>query len=160
MKKILIVLAFGVTAYLSAQEDIPEAVKGQEYGSGISQKSTYNVYTSDEIIDALNDKNQMKDIIIKAKVTGVCQKRGCWLTLDNEKKETVFVKMKDYGFFLPSSIMGKTVLLEGSAEKKITSIEELKHYAKDAKKSKEEIAKITTPKTEYRVLASGIKVID
>ena len=44
--------------------------------------------------------------------------------------------------------------------KQETSVKELRHYAEDAGKSKEEIAKITKPKVEIRVLANGIKVID
>ena len=41
---------------------------------------------------------------------------------------------------------------------KQTSVEELKHYAEDAKKPQSEIDKITKPVTEIRLLASGIRV--
>ncbi|MNF17801.1 hypothetical protein D3C80_2215180 [compost metagenome] len=68
--------------------------------------------------------------------------------------------MKDYAFFVPTALKGKNVVLEGSAERKITSVDELKHYAKDAKKSKAEIDAIKSPKEEIRFLASGIKVVD
>ena len=72
----------------------------------------------------------------------------------------VFVKMKDYAFFLPQNIAGKTILLDAKVTKQETYVKELRHYAEDAGKSKEEIAKITKPKVEIRVLANGIKVID
>jgi len=68
--------------------------------------------------------------------------------------------MKDYAFFVPVALKGKNVVLEGTAEKEITSVDELKHYAKDAKKSKNEIDAITVPKEEIRFLAKGIKVLD
>lgn len=68
--------------------------------------------------------------------------------------------MKDYAFFLPQSMVGKTVLLHANAEKKTTSVKELQHYAEDSGTSKEDIAKITEPQTEIRVLARGIKVVD
>ena len=45
---------------------------------------------------------------------------------------------------------------EGKAFVKETSVEELKHYAEDAGKSKEEIAKITEPKLEMSFEASGV----
>lgn len=67
--------------------------------------------------------------------------------------------MKDYAFFLPTAIKGKTILLDGKAQLKQTSVEELRHYAEDAKKPQSEIDKITTPVTEIRLLASGIRVI-
>ncbi|HJV20168.1 MAG TPA: hypothetical protein VJ552_09855 [Sediminibacterium sp.] len=40
-----------------------------------------------------------------------------------------------------------------------TSVDELKHYAADAKKSKAEIDAITQPKKEIRLVAKGIKVV-
>jgi len=93
-------------------------------------------------------------------VTAVCPKKGCWVTLENTQNVEVFVKMKDYAFFLPQNIAGKTILLDAKVTKQETSVKELRHYAEDAGKSKEEIAKITKPKVEIRVLANGIKVID
>lgn len=161
MKKIITLIAFTVTTVLYAQKnEIPEAIPGQEYGAGVSENITFNVYTPDVAIEEIEKEGKkLENIVIQAEITGVCQKKGCWITLKNNKKETVFVKMKDYAFFLPISSMGKTVLLHGEMDKKVTSVEELKHYAKDAKKPKEEIEKITQPKIEYRFLASGIKVV-
>jgi hypothetical protein len=39
-------------------------------------------------------------------------------------------------------------------------VAELQHYAEDAKKSKEEIAAITKPEKEVRVMAKGIVVVE
>ncbi|MGI8635710.1 MAG: DUF4920 domain-containing protein [Segetibacter sp.] len=47
----------------------------------------------------------------------------------------------------------------GSAEEKITSVEQLKHYAEDAGKSKAEIAAIKEPKKEIIVDAKGLLVL-
>ena len=68
--------------------------------------------------------------------------------------------MKDYAFFVPTALKGKTVVMEGKAENKEISVNELKHYAEDAKKSQAEIDKITKPENETRFLASGIKVVN
>ena len=68
--------------------------------------------------------------------------------------------MKDYGFFLPVSAVGKTVVIDGEIKLKTTSVAELKHYAEDAKKSKEEIDAITQPQKEVRVMAKGIVVVE
>lgn len=146
--------------FSSAQEKITEATKGTEYGAGVSEEITYDVYDTKRLIQTLNSKKELNDIVIRAKTTAVCQKKGCWITLQNAENINIFVKMKDYAFFLPQSIVGKTILLHGKAENKTTSVKELQHYAADAGKSKEEIAKITQPKTEIRILANGIKVID
>jgi hypothetical protein len=42
---------------------------------------------------------------------------------------------------------------------KVTPVKELQHYAEDAGKSKEEIAKITEPKKEIVMNAKGILVL-
>jgi Domain of unknown function (DUF4920) len=51
------------------------------------------------------------------------------------------------------------VYILGKATKKTTSVEELKHYAEDAGKTKAEIDAITAPKTELSVDATGVKVV-
>ena len=45
------------------------------------------------------------------------------------------------------------------AQLKETSVKQLKHYAEDAGKSKEEIAKITEPKKEVIFVAKGVLVL-
>jgi len=68
--------------------------------------------------------------------------------------------MKDYSFFVPTDLRGKTAVLEGKAYNRTTSVSELKHYAEDANKSKEEIEAITKEKKDVRFLASGILVVE
>lgn len=163
MKKLVLLLMLGFSAVIFGQKPakIAEALPGTEYGAGVAEDITFNVQSPDQVITALSKGNasELKDVIIQGEVSGVCEKKGCWITLKNSKNENVFVKMKDYAFFLPMSAMGKTVLLHADVSKKETSVKELQHYAEDQGKTKEEIAQITSPKMEYRVLAKGIKVV-
>lgn len=53
----------------------------------------------------------------------------------------------------------KKVAVEGRAKVKETSVEWLKHYAEDKGASKEEIAKISKPKTDINIVADGVYVI-
>jgi hypothetical protein len=86
----------------------------------------------------------------------VCSKKGCWMKLPlNETTETM-VRFKDYGFFMPLDSNGKEVIVAGKAFVKETSVKELQHYAEDAGKSKEEIAKIIAPKKEFAFEANGV----
>lgn len=165
MRKMIVFIALflGISTNLYAQEKthehIMEATKGVTYGAGVPDDITYNVYDTDQLIKEINKTQELKNIIIEAVVTAVCEKKGCWITLQNSSSEKIFVKMQDYAFFLPQNIVGKKVLLHADVSKKVTSIEELRHYAKDAKKSTEEINAIKSPKGEIRVLAKGIKVL-
>jgi tRNA/tmRNA/rRNA uracil-C5-methylase (TrmA/RlmC/RlmD family) len=71
----------------------------------------------------------------------------------------IMVRMKDHKWFVPTALNGKTIVLEGTAEIKETSVAQLKHYAEDAGKSKAEIDAIKEPKKEVLVQAKGIVVI-
>lgn len=110
-----------------------------------------------ELPNKLGDKEKMT-----AKVTGtvesVCQAKGCWMKVKTADGQTMRVSFKDYGFFVPKDIAGKTVVIEGEAKVKTTPVAELQHYAEDAGKSKEEIAKITEPKRELTFVADGVIV--
>lgn len=166
MKKILwSALLVGITTMAQAQQKvnltIEEAKPGVEYGAGVPEAITFNVYDTEKIMKEIEQTQdqQLKDIVISATVTAVCEKKGCWLTLQNPENKRFFVKMKDYAFFLPQNIVGKKVLLLADVAKKVISVKELRHYAEDAKKSKEEIEAITEPKEEFRVMAKGIKVV-
>ena len=96
-------------------------------------------------------------------VESVCQTKGCWMNLqdtDNPSDEQAFfVKFKDYGFFVPKDLSGSKVVVEGSAYKEETSVEELRHYAEDEGKSQEEIDAITEPVEEFKFMASGVKIL-
>lgn len=99
---------------------------------------------------------------LAAKVTGtvesVCQAKGCWMKVKLDNGETMRVTFRDYGFFVPKDIAGKTVIFEGKAQNKITPVSELRHYAQDAGKSAAEIATITEPKRELAFIADGVIV--
>lgn len=51
-------------------------------------------------------------------------------------------------------------MLEGDAKRKQLSVAQLKHYAEDAGKPAEEIAKITEPKTDINIIADGVIVVN
>lgn len=100
---------------------------------------------------------------LKAKVEGVCQVKGCWMNLipidDATPYESIFVKFKDYGFFMPLDLAGQNVIVQGKAYKEITSVDELRHYAEDEGLSAEEVAKITEPEEEFKFMADGVIIL-
>jgi len=167
MKKILFSLFVILSTTAFAQEDVKKAAPpagnalvGDFYGAGVSTKAEKKAVTTTQLDQQLSKNKKLNNVVVKGKVTDVCPKKGCWVSIETENNETFFVKMKDYAFFVPTSLNGKNVVLEGTAELKLTSVDELKHYAKDAKKSQEEIEKITQPTEEIRFMASGIKVVN
>jgi hypothetical protein len=82
-----------------------------------------------------------------------------WAKLKKEDGTTVMIKVKDHEFAMPMDMIGRTVVVEGKAELKETSVAMLKHYAEDGGKSKEEVDKIKEPKKELLMTIKGVKVI-
>ena len=134
MKKVIIFLFVLLTIYTA------QAQNADSFGKKIDDKKAIEA-------SALPGKMGSEEAM-NAKVTGtvesVCQVKGCWMKVKMDNGETMRVMFKDYAFFVPKDIAGKTVVFEGEAQKKTVPVEHLQHYALDAGKSKEEIAKITT----------------
>lgn len=168
MKKLVLLISLVLSIVAFAQESEMKKVGppegkarvGDFYGAGVSAKAEKSAITTSKLNKKLNKTGKVENIAIKGKVTKVCDKKGCWLTVETDNNEKFFVKMKDYAFFVPTALEGKTVILEGNAETKVTSVDEQKHYAEDAKKSQTEIDAITKPQEETRFMASGIKVVN
>ena len=159
MKKLVCTMAFVIVAasmVLAQTSERPSSVPGQTYGAVIKEKGAIDIVKVKEIVEKSEDGKAI--VKIKAKVVDVCPKKGCWMNLQVDDSTTIFVKMKDYAFFVPDDMVGKTVVLEGEAFEKVTSVNELKHYAEDAGKSQEEIDAIVAPEKSIRFLASGIVV--
>lgn len=97
---------------------------------------------------------------VSGKVKEVCQKKGCWMTIvsDDPNKPEMRVTFKDYAFFMPKDLSGKTVVVDGYAYVETTPVDVLRHYAEDAGKSKEEIEAITEPKREVSFEATGVLI--
>jgi len=128
-------------------------------------QTTYGAKTTaDGAIPASSIAEKMKghdslEVKIIGKATDVCQKKGCWLQVDIGEGKTMRVRFKDYAFFVPKDISGKTVVLDGYARNSITSVAQLRHYAQDAGKSKAEIEKITEPEVDVNFEARGVIVM-
>lgn len=122
----------------------------EHYGAPIQAK---NPLTLQAALKQL-DKAPAADVLIESTVEKVCVVKGCWMALTNAKDE-VRVTFKDYGFFVPATIIGKTVLVEGKLEKVVMSLDDTKHYVKDAGGDP---STVTQPRVEYRIVASGVQV--
>lgn len=136
-----------------------EPVAQDDSGTYFGEKiEATGVITFEELIKKLETEEEVTGIV-SGKVDAVCQAKGCWMnivsptgSIDNE----MFVKFKDYGFFMPLDIAGEEVIMRGRAYKEETSVDELRHYAEDEGKSAEEVAAITEPVTELKFMADGV----
>ncbi len=127
----------------------------ESYGDKISAE---DAMAYEQLIEDLEGKDSLQAKVVGT-VNEVCKVKGCWMTLSSaHSSEPIMVRFKDYGFFVPKDISGKEVIVEGIAYRDLTPVDELRHYAEDAGKSKEEIEAITEPREEVRFLANGVLV--
>lgn len=162
MKLISVVILFAAVAFLgsctSQQEEngkttVPAALY---FGDSISGDGAAAATTLETLM-AGKDSLPVK---LSGKITEVCQKKGCWMDVEIGAGKTMRVSFKDYAFFVPKDAAGKTTVLDGYAQVDTISVEELRHYAEDAGKSKEEIEKITMPEVEITYEARGVIIQD
>ena len=105
-----------------------------------------------------NFLNTSSKVKIEGEILSSCPMKGCWMKISVEK-DTVLVRFKDYGFFVPKNgIEGKSTIINGKLSVDTLSIAQLQHYAEDAGKSKEEIALISKPEITISFLADGVLI--
>ena len=158
------ILALGVIASLfvnceQKKEVAPEVAK-VEYAKFGDSISVDGALSTDEMMKKFADLKEGDTIEVKFKseINEVCQKKGCWMTLDLADDKEAFVKFKDYGFFVPKNAQDKEVVVNGKAFVSVESVDVLKHYAKDAGKSQAAIDSITEPKVTYSFMADGVLI--
>jgi hypothetical protein len=156
MKKIIALFPVLLFSFiLIAQPPKIPADKGTIFGNSVAEEGSVS---TDLLVDSLKVSGQSREVKVTGKVLEVCKAEGCWVRMET-KSGSMLVKMKDHAFLVPIALEGKTIVAEGVATFKETSVAQLRHFAEDAGKSKEEIAKITEPKKEIVFQAVGVKVL-
>lgn len=130
--------------------------KGSAFGTAITPDGAISY---DELIPRMASTDSLA-LKVTGTVAEVCQKKGCWMTLKSTDGQEMRVTFKDYGFFMPKDISGKKVVMDGFARVETTPVDVLRHYAEDAKKSPEEIEKITEPLREVTYEATGVIILN
>jgi hypothetical protein len=148
-KTILALAAFLMAAGLQAQ-----TAKTSSYGEVITPEKSISV----QRLPGMVKEGDTLKIKVEGTVKSVCQKKGCWMKMDMGNDQTMMVHFKDYGFFVPKDCSGKKLVMEGIAFIDVTTVDQLRHYAEDAGKSKEEIATITEAEKELTFEATGVLI--
>jgi len=143
-----------------AKAETVNSTTQEEYTSYGAQISPENSLTKSEVAERYAALAEGDTTLVKfeAPINAVCAAKGCWMRLDITEEEQVFVKFKDYGFFVPTDTNNGTAIVEGKAYLEEVSVDELRHMAEDAGKSKAEIAAITKPERELRFMADGVLI--
>ena len=143
MKNIILILLIIISSCTQSTDN---------YGEIITKN---NISTLPSVISELKNSGQI-ETTLSGKIISTCPKKGCWMRVETGN-DTLFIKFKDYGFFVPKSgVDGKKVVFKGTAFYDTVSVADQKHYAQDAGKSKEEIEQIVDDQYKLSFIADGV----
>ena len=105
-----------------------------------------------------------KLVLVKGKITEVCQMMGCWMALvDPESGKTIRIKVEDGEIVFPKDGAGKTATAEGKFTKtelsKDQTVSYLKHLAEENGK-KFDPATVKEGMTLYQLAGQGAVIVD
>ena len=143
----------GIAQHAEEHEELAVKNEAGGYGKVITADGATDIrnLVDDKTHDTFSGK-------VKGTVTACCQNKGCWMRMDCGDGTSMMITFRDYGFFVPMDIPGKTVIVQGDAKMKTISVAEQKHYAEDVGKSQAEIDAITEPKRELVFVADGVLI--
>lgn len=161
MKKIIVLVCsiFVLTSCLKKDDKIAAEKVGTyaSFGDSISGEGAISKEDMFAKYQQMKDGDSI-DVKFASRINDVCQKKGCWMNLGLVNDEKVFVKFKDYAFFMPLNSKDADVVVNGKAYVSVETVEDLKHFAKDAGKSQAAIDSITAPETTYSFMADGVLI--
>lgn len=163
MKKIVALFAISFAFVACTNEGKVESIK--EFAGDLSKanhiefgesfESTNAKVYGMESFDALTKGKENVQLTLAGKVSKVCKKKGCWMSLKKPNGEEIHVSY-DYKFLLPLNVDGRDCVVNGNVYNDTTSVAYLQEIARDSGKSEEEVNKITEPKIQKSILASTV----
>ena len=127
----------------------------QYFGIEIADKVTHSYAAVFELAQS----GPVENVIFDGVITQTCAKKGCWMNVKMAEGDTMMVRFKDYGFFVPKEgAEDLRTVMHGTAKMDTISIDLLRHYAEDAGESEDKIMQITEPRFVLEFIADGVLI--
>ena len=150
---LMLLSAIGAAADDSGVVRLSEPVEATDthetFGASLPEAG-HAMTLADLLADA--DRYLDREVKVTTSVAQVCQKKGCFFIAEDES-HTARVSFKDYSFFVPSDISGRTVTLAGELKRKDLSAEQAEHYNEDMKAES-----TLRPGPQYEIVATSVRV--
>lgn len=149
MKTLALALCFAAAVAAQAQNKLPH---GTTYGA---KPNTTQVIAANKLEDWLGSRPRVSTTI-KGTVTKVTDVKGGWFDIDGGKGRTIQAHFSVAGVNLPKDLAGKTVVVEGVAQKTLVSADK-QHFAGDRSNGHQPAAN-TDAKKQVSFEAKGLEV--
>jgi len=122
-----IIAVSGTAAPLRLSEPVVSTPSHETFGAPVDDSLAVHA-----LADVMTQPDAYAEqvIAVRSRVGRVCQKKGCFFVAQ-AGPHAVRVSFKDYGFFVPTDIGGRTVVLVGSLIKRQVSKDEAEHFSED-----------------------------
>jgi hypothetical protein len=152
MKTTCLLLALLISSILFAQNHA-SPVHGMVYGT---KPDTTGIMSSSKV-EAFMDKKTRISTTIRGKVLKVTKQKGGWFDIDAGNGKVIAAHFKDYKVNIPAGLKGKTVIVEGVAQKQFIA-DDQQHFAGDTVNGKKQHGVKVDPKHKLTFEVKGLMV--
>lgn len=153
MKYPLFIAVLLICFTAGAQQHAP-LPHGMLYGQKVDSLGAMPAYK----VEAFMGKKVRILATITGKVLQVTRTKGGWFDMDAGKGRVIKVHFRDYGINLPVNLKGRTVMIQGVAQKQFIA-DDMQHFAGDTVKGKKQHLVKTNPKRVLSFEAWGLMVL-
>jgi hypothetical protein len=108
-------------------------------------------------IEAFMGKRTRTSATLRAKVIKVTRPKGGWFELDAGNGKTIAAHFKSYNITIPTDLQGRTIIVEGVAEKQFIA-DDMQHLAGDTVSGKKQHTVNVDPKKRLTFEVKGLEV--
>lgn len=131
-------------------EPVAQTEESETFGSPLDE-SVPGVSLRQLVEDS--DSYLGKPVKVAVRVAQVCQKKGCFFVAQ-EGDTSMRVSFKDYGFFVPTDISGRRVVMVGELVARELTAEQAEHFAEDLGES----YKAARPGKVWELVATSVRI--
>ncbi len=152
MKNAILALAIFVSANFAYAQQ-----KAQPHGTVYGTKPNEVGLMDASRLEAFMAGKTRISSTIKGKVLKVTKTKGGWFTIDAGNGKTIAAHFSKYDVTIPTSLAGKTVIVEGIAAKQFIA-DDMQHMAGDTVSGKKQHTVKTNPKDAITFEVKGLMV--
>lgn len=125
---------------------------GMHIGVQMQPKATVRL----SVVDATPEKFFEQTLLVEATVTGVCQKMGCWMKIEDDGHAAMVRWESGCGgkYAFPKDAAGKRVLIQGSFYRKKISEADAQEMESESGRN------LTIPRDTCEINASSVLILD